>query len=350
MFAKLTLRLQSLLRAKAVDEELDEEVRFHVEQQTEEFVKQGMARSAAEIAARRQFGNVTLHKEECRDMRKLGWLEGIGQDLRLGVRTLRRTPGFTVVSVLTLAVGIGATSAMYSVIDQALLHPITVPDERGLIWLQEFSKDHAESTSNPPRLADWQGARSFSAVAGMYFDGEVWASPAGPTRLSAVRFFGDLRGVLRPELQLGRDFTAAEERGDGEPVALLTGKAFREKFGGNAAVLNRAIRLSGHLYQVIGVLSAKLDYPEDVDLWIPGWVQTPTRTAGVLECVGAAGAGRFGETGASGSGCDLRSGWGGSIQIRMAGVRRESLIYAITRVRRAGILCCCWRARWAAYF
>ena len=286
MFAKLTLRLRSLLRARAVDEELDAEVRFHVEQQTEELVKQGMTRGEAEAAARRQFGNVTLHKEECRDTRKWGWLEGLAQDLRQGLRTLRRTPGFTVVSVLTLAFGIGATSAMYSVVDQALLHPITVPDEHGLIWLQEFSKDHAESSSNPPRLADWQTARSFSAVAGMYFDGEVWASPAGPTRLSAVCFFGDLRGVLRPELQMGRDFTAAEERGEGAPVALLTGRAFREKFGSNAAILNQAIRLSGHVYQVIGVLSAKLDYPEDADLWIPAWVQRPTRRAGFLSVVG----------------------------------------------------------------
>ena len=127
-------------------------------------------------------------QRKCRDTRKLAYLEGSAQDLRQGVRTLRRSPGFTVVSVLTLALGIGATSGMYSVIDRAILHPVNAPDPANLVWLQESSKAHSESGSNPARLADWRRANSFSAVAGVYSEGLVWRSAAGPVRLSVLEF------------------------------------------------------------------------------------------------------------------------------------------------------------------
>lgn len=282
---KIYLRLRSLFQLRAVDQELDEEVRFHVEQQTEELVRSGVPRREAELMAQRQFGNVTLHKEQCRDARNLAWLEGIAQDLRQGLRTLRRTPGFTVVSVLTLALGIGATSAMFSVIDRAVLNPVIAPDPGRLVWLQESSKAHSESGSNPMRLADWQKARSFSAVAGIYSEALVWTSPAGPVRLSVLRAYGDLLGVLQPSLQLGRAFTAAESTGEGPAVALLTARAFRQRFQGNAGVLNQTIRLADTPYQVIGVLNPGVDFPDDVEVWTPARLAVPSRAAGFLDLV-----------------------------------------------------------------
>ena len=287
MWQKLALRLRSLFRANAVDQDLDDEVRFHVEQQTEEFVRRGMPREEAARTARRRFGNELLHKEECRDTRKVAWFENVMQDLRHGVRTLRRTPGFTVVSVLTLALGIGATTALFSVIDAALLHPLTLPDPDRLVWLQEFSKGHNESGGNPPRLADWQKAQSFSAVGGFYSESTVWASSNGPAQLQVLRTVGDLVGALEAKLQRGRAFTNAETRGEGQPVALLTATAFRQRFQSNARVLDQSLRVGTTTYQVVGILSEGFDYPEGSDVWTPAprEVQKAGRAAGFLGVV-----------------------------------------------------------------
>jgi putative ABC transport system permease protein len=282
---KLSLRLRGLFRSPAVDRELDDELRYHLDMQIQDFVRRGIPEKQAALMARRQFGNATLHKEECRDARHLAWLENLLQDFRHSFRTLRRNPGFTTVSVLTLALGIGATSALFSVLDRALLNPVTAPDADRLVWLQEFSQHHEESAGNPPRLADWQTARSFSAVGGMYSEGVVWASPAGPVQLQVLRVFGNLAGVLQPGLQLGRNFTSSETRADGPPAALLTAKAFRQRFHSNPAILHQFLRLGGTPYQVIGILGPALDFPEDADVWASARVEYPSRAAGFLNIV-----------------------------------------------------------------
>lgn len=286
MIHKLLLRLRSLFHFPALDRELDDEVRHHIEMQQEELVRRGIPESQAALMARRQFGNTTLYKEECRDARNLAWLENIAQDFRHSVRTLRRNPGFTGIGIVTLALGIGATTALFSVVDAALLHPISAREPGRLVWLQEFSKGHSESGSNPARLADWQTARSFNA-AGIYSEGAVWVGPNGPVQLQVLRMVGNMNGVLEAKLQLGRDFTAAEIRGEGEPVAMLTAGAFSRRFQSNLAVLHQVLRFGGTAYQVVGVLSPELDYPEEIDVWAPAprEIQKTSRAAGFLGIV-----------------------------------------------------------------
>ncbi len=287
MFHKLLLRLRSLFRSPAVDRELDEEVRYHLEMQKEEMMRRGMTESQAAVMAGRRFGNATLHKEQCREARNLAWLENIAQDFRHSFRTLRRNPGFSAIASVTLAVGIGATTALFSVLDTALLHPLSAGEPERLVWLQEFSKGRNESGGNPARLADWQAARSFSAVAGFYSEGAVWPSPRGPVQLQVLRTLGDMHGVLQAKLQLGRAFTAAEIRGEGQPVALLTAGAFSARFQSNPAILRQILPLGRTAYQVIGVLAPGVDYPEEMDLWAPAprEIQKTSRAAGFLGIV-----------------------------------------------------------------
>ena len=287
MFRKLSLRLRSLFRSPAVDRELDDEVRYHLEMQQEELIRRGVPASQAAAMARRRFGNTTLHKEECRDARNLAWLENIAQDFLHSFRTLHRNAGFAAVATVTLALGIGATTALFSVLDAALLHPLSAREPDRLLWLQEFSKGHDESGSNPARLADWQSARSFSAAAGFYSEGGVWVSPHGPVQLQVLRTVGNMNGVLQANLQFGRGFTASEIRGEGQPVALLTASAFSRQFQSNAAILNQVLHLASTAYQVIGVISPDLDYPEEIDLWAPAprEIQKAVRGAGFLGIV-----------------------------------------------------------------
>jgi putative ABC transport system permease protein len=230
------------------------------------------------------FPFLSTHRREARN---LAWLENIAQDFSHSFRALQRNPGFTAVSVLILALGIGATTALFSVLDAALLHPLSAREPDRLVWLQEFSKGRDDSGSNPARLADWQAARSFTAAAGFYSEGAVWLSPNGPLQLQVLRTVGNMSGVLAVKLQLGRGFTAAEIRGEGQPVALLTAAAFSRRFQANPAVVHQTLRLAGTAYQVVGVLSPEVDYPEEMDVWAPAprEIQKTSRAAGFLGIV-----------------------------------------------------------------
>jgi putative ABC transport system permease protein len=261
-------------RRQVAERQIDAELRFHLDQQIDDYVAAGLTLQEARRRARLEFGGLDQMKEQCRDVGASHFLETLLQDLRYGLRTLRKNPGFALVAVLTLALGIGANTAIFSVIDAALLRPLPYDRPEQLV---DISTLHMNG--NPmviaPDFKAWQAqSRVFDAIGafGLYFN--AYSQGANLTGLGepahvhvhsvTVGFF-QMLGV-RPVL--GRGFSADEEQAGHNRVALLSAAVWRRDFGGDRNVLNRTIHLDGMPYTIVGVMPAGLLYPPG-DLWVP---------------------------------------------------------------------------------
>ncbi len=266
---------------------LAEEQEFHIEQRTRDNIAAGMSPAEALADARRRFGNTALLRDRTLDADRLAWADALARDVRLAARTLSRRRGLALTAICSLALGIGANSAVFSVIDAVLLRPLPLPGADRLVVIEE-TKNGEVSGGNPARLSDWATqVTDLAAAAGFYGEGLVLTGRGEPARLRAIRTFGRPLEVLGVRPLLGRGFTPAEEAGRGESVALVGEGIWRRRFGADPRLLGRALTLSGEPHQIIGVLPDGLGYPGDLDLLIPAPldVQQTSRKAGFLKTV-----------------------------------------------------------------
>src|SRR5262245_52270571 len=158
MLSRLKTALRALLRRSQAESELDEELRYHIEQQTEQNIRMGMNPEEARHAARKAFGGVEQAKERSRDARGLRWIEDLWQDLRYGARMLMKSPGFTLVAVITLGVGIGANTTIFSAIESLILHPFALPNQNRLVVIYERNLNAGITRTGvaPGNLLDWR--------------------------------------------------------------------------------------------------------------------------------------------------------------------------------------------------
>ena len=262
---KIPLRLRSLFRGGAVDQELTEQMRFHLERQIAENLAAGMSPQEARRAARLDFGGVEQVKERCRDTRRVRPFEDLISDLRFAGRMLRRSPAFTAVAVLTLALGIGANTAIFQLLDAVRLRTVPVKDPQGLALVQLADRTGwrgSQATwypalTNPiwERFRDSQDAFSGAlAWANNGFD----LSPGGEARLAQGLFVsGDFFRVLGVQPLMGRLFTAGDDRrGCGLPGAVISYQFWQRELGGNGSVVGSKLTLNYHPVEVIGVTPA----------------------------------------------------------------------------------------------
>jgi putative ABC transport system permease protein len=272
-------RWRLLFARPAAEERMDEEMRFHLEMETEKNIREGMSREEARRRALIAFGGVEKHKERMRDGRRIPLLENLVQDTRYAVRSLRRTPGFTLTVVLTLAVGIGAATAMYGVMSRLLLLPPPHVAEPERVVKPYFT--YREPGQEPFTVSgrDYQffealrsGTRTLAAVS-TYTDMKVGVGEgADAAEAEAAAVGPGFWTTLGTRPALGRFFSDPEASPvDGSRVAVLGHAFWRQRFGGDPAIIGKTIRIKGHSYEVIGVAPRGFRGIElsEVDLWLP---------------------------------------------------------------------------------
>jgi putative ABC transport system permease protein len=267
----LRLRLKALLKRDQLDRDLGDELTFHLAMREEQNRIQGMPVDEARYAARRQFGNYTQTKERTREMWTFSLLESFLQDLQFAQRMLRKNLGFTVVAVLTLALGIGANTAIFSVINSALLQPLPFDNPDRLVRIYTSQNTPTNLPVSGEDYFDWQKqARSFERMCIYSSPQSFNASGAGePETVSVDSTEANFFSLLGVPPQVGRAFAAGEDRKGNNHVAVLSAGFAARHFGGAAEALGKAVRLDFQPYTVIGVMPARFNYPEDVDAWIP---------------------------------------------------------------------------------
>ena len=268
----IPLRLRSVFRRDDVEHELDEELAYHLEQQTAENVRLGMSPNDARLAARRALGNIELRKEQVRDTRGTRWLDEMAGDLRFALRGLRRAPGFSTAVVLTLALGIGANTAMFTLLRGTLLRPLPNRDGDRLIYLRQ-SASGAKSQNvlfSVPEITDYRTAtKTLSAIA--EFSSSVPFTLVGangqPERVRVGVVSGNYFDVMGLEPVHGRLTTQADDGAAAAPVAVLSFQYWSEHFGGDPSVIGRTVRLNDKVVTIVGVLQPAPNYPRATDVF-----------------------------------------------------------------------------------
>ena len=293
MMSDLYIRLRSLFRRTKVDEELHDELRFHLERQTEKYLRAGMSPEQAMRQARLEFGGLAQVQEECREARGVTFLETLIQDLRFGFRMLRKSPGLTVVMVLTLALGIGANTSIFTLVNAVMLRSLPVRDPQQLVVAEWSARNRPRQlgTSSFGDCQDYQGMRSDCSLSypmfaqirhqkNLFADVMAFAGPVSLNlsgngaanitqgELVSGNYFETL-GVIPA---LGRTLVAEDEKPGAEPVAVLDYAYWQRAFGGSASVIGRTIRLNNNAFTIVGVADSmftRLTPGKSVDLWVP---------------------------------------------------------------------------------
>ena len=272
---RLVMWLRGFTSRPSVERELDEEMRFHLDMEAEKHARRGVPPDEARRRARLAFGSVEHHKETMREGRGVRGIERVAFDLRLALRQLRRTPGFTIAAVLTLALGIGGNAAVFSVINGVLLRPLAYPDADRLVTIAHRTRggDLPERlpSGSAAHVVYEEGSRSFEALA-LYttWQGSLAGREGAPDWVDIVSATRSLFDVLRVPPALGRTFSVEEDRPGGPRVAVLSHALWRQRYGSDPAIVGRTVTLDGVAREVVGVMPAGFAFPTPAaKVWIP---------------------------------------------------------------------------------
>jgi len=277
-------RLRGTVRNQSRDLEFQTEIEEHVRLLTERYRRQGMTAEAAMLAARRQFGNTTLLEEDRRNMQMFPAVESLRADLTYAIRMLRKNPGFAAAAIVTLALGIGANTAIFSVCNAVLFTPLPYAEPGRIVTLWERQRDGALGSVAPANFVDWRDAsRSFSGMAAVRGQSSlainfILGGQSEASRLVGAQVSSSFFSVLAVRFMLGRNFLSEEDRPGQSRVAILSYAAWRERFGADRNIVGKAITLNDEGCTVVGVLPAEFQFGStaaefqarsQADVWVP---------------------------------------------------------------------------------
>jgi len=263
---RITSLLRRLLRRHAAERDLDAEVRAHLELLVAEKMQRGLSPADSQREARIELGGVEQVKEEVRAARSGAWLEQLLQDVRYAARQLRRNPGFTAVAILTLALGIGVNTAIFSVVNSVLLRPLAYPHPERLYLVREIVPQYAKFVpsllANLPDFQIWRKqVHAFEDVAIAEGASAILSGTGEPQRIHGVRASANLLELLGVRPALGRTFLPEEDEPGRGRVVILTDYFWRSRFGGNPSIVGRSISLDGAPHEVVGILPPSFRLP-----------------------------------------------------------------------------------------
>ncbi|HLW55128.1 MAG TPA: ABC transporter permease [Candidatus Angelobacter sp.] len=266
----LPLRLRSLFRGGTADRELDDEMQYHLEQLAQDHMARGMPAEEARYAALRAMEGLTQNKERARETRRISGLLNFGRDLRYALRLLRKNPGFSAVAILTLALGIGANSAIFSVVNAMLLRPLPFAEPERLVRLWETQPDHGKNVVNAYNFMDWRdNTHSFedmAAVSTLEFNLTGGGAPlAVPGDQVSTGYFS----ILKVNPYLGRTFVP-DDGVPGRQRVILSYGLWQERFGSDPEIVGKTISVDGSPSEVIGVMPRGFSFPKSrAQIWGP---------------------------------------------------------------------------------
>jgi predicted permease len=262
---------QRLWQGKKMEEQLEKELRFHLDEHVNELIARGDAPDLAQRNARLALGGPEQVKEKCRDARGTRWLEDLLQDFRYALRTLRKRPGFTAVAILTLTLGSGATSIMFTVINGVLLKPLAYPEADRLVTLRGKTEKYGEQWGfSYPEFHDYQSmSRTLRSVAAWTYGGGTVTKPGEAEYLFGRHISSGLFSVLGVPLVTGRAFLPQEDQPGAAPVAVISYGLWQRRFGGSPETIGQQIVVDGKSYTIVGIAPAELRLDGEADIYTP---------------------------------------------------------------------------------
>jgi predicted permease len=269
-WARLRSWTAAMLRRSRMEREMDEEMRFHMEAQAADLVARGVPQHEALRQARLEFGGMEMTKDECRDAVGVSFLETLFQDLRHGVRSLLRTPAFTVVTVFVLALGIGANTAIFSVVDAVLLRPLAYRDSGRLVTILM----NGDNPVSPANYIDWRDqSHSFAAMGAAEYWSPNLTGIDSPEHIAGLKLTQNVLPMLGIEPLLGRLFVDGEDREGADREVILSYRLWQRRFSGDRNVVGKPIVLDGNAYIVVGVMPQAFQFAPfwatRAELWVP---------------------------------------------------------------------------------
>ncbi|HEY2393813.1 MAG TPA: ABC transporter permease, partial [Candidatus Angelobacter sp.] len=266
-------RITSVFRTDKIDQDLEDEMRSHLEMRAEDNASAGMSLQKSRLDARRRFGNTALIQENARGTHTFVWLESVVQDMRYGLRTLRRSPVFTIVAIVTMVLSIGATTAIFTLVESILLRPLPYPQANQLVTIATFMpRQNAEVTASPEFLAWRERSSTLDGAAAYDVENFNFSGAGEPDRLLGVYTTADFFSVLGIAPQLGRTFSSEEDRPGASHVVVLSHRLWQDRFGMAGDVVGKKIALEGEPYVIVGVMPENFRFPDATqqpDIMVP---------------------------------------------------------------------------------